>query len=226
MKFPLPQIIELCSLSGLIILGDVLVQRLEQHYDSPPHPPSIPSISTSTSTSSDNTNTDTINQQGKFQLDYKRTLGMGATGLFWVGPLTMAWFPFLHRFMAKKLPNLIEGSMRYILTKMVLENLCLAGPCCFGFFVIPSKFEGDERWNSVGERMKTDFLPTLFTDLFFWTFVSPFNYKFTAVKYQPAISCMLGGVEAGGLSYITHLEGIEWTKIFDYKSNQNNNNSK
>lgn len=190
MRITLPHIIELFSLGGVILIGDALVQRLEYHYDQ------------------------NKTKQLKFQLDYNRSLGMGATGLFWVGPLTMAWFPFLHRYMANKMPHLIEGSMRYVLTKMVLENICLAGPCCLGFFVIPSKFEGGERWNSLTERLKGDFTPTLFTDIFFWTFVSPFNYKFTPVKYQPAISCILGGVEAGGLSYLTHLEDIDWNKLF------------
>lgn len=188
LKLSLSQIIELFSLSGLIIIGDTLVQKLEYHYDK--------------------------EKQLKFKLDIKRTIGMGTSGLIWVGPLTMAWFPFLHRFMAKKMPNLVEGSLRYVLTKMVLENICLAGPCCLGFFVIPSKFEGGERWNTLIDRLKTDFVPTLLTDIAFWTFVSPFNYKFTSVKYQPAISCILGGVEAGGLSYLTHLEELDITKLF------------
>lgn len=188
MRIGLPQVIELCSLSGLIIVGDILVQRLEQHYETP--------------------------KPATFQLDYKRTIGMGIAGFVWVGPLTMAWFPFLHRLMAKKMPHLIEGSMRYVLTKMVLENICLAGPCCLGFFVIPSKLESEERWNSLPERLKTDYFPTLLTDIVFWTLVSPFNYKFTPVKFQPAISCMLGGVEAGGLSYLIHLENMDWSSLF------------
>lgn len=189
MKRYLPQLIELFSLGSVIVIGDGLVQRIEYHYNQ---------INTKETT---------------FQFDYKRSLGMGITGLFWVGPLTMAWFPFLHRYMSIKMPHLIEGSLRYVLTKMILENICLAGPCCLGFFVIPSKVEGGERWNTVIDRLKSDFGPTLLTDIFFWTLVSPFNYKFTSVKYQPAISCILGGVEAGGLSYLTHLEDIDWNKL-------------
>lgn len=96
LKLSLSQIIELFSLSGLIIIGDTLVQRLEYHYDK--------------------------EKQLKFKLDIKRTIGMGTSGLIWVGPLTMAWFPFLHRFMAKKMPNLVEGSLRYVLTNELIIN--------------------------------------------------------------------------------------------------------
>lgn len=182
-----PVAVELLSLTGLIIAGDAIVQRLEYRFDKKTEEP--------------------------FRVDYSRALGMGLAGFLWVGPLTMTWFPFLHGYMARKMPHLIEGSFRYVFTKMMLENICLAGPCCLGFFVIPSKVEGGDRWITLPERLQSDYIPTLLTDIAFWTIFSPFNYKFAPVKFQPAISCMLGGVEAGGLSYLIHLENPVWKKF-------------
>jgi hypothetical protein len=179
---------ELLSLTSLIVTGDVLVQTLEHHYD---HERTEP-----------------------FKLDIHRATGMGLAGFAWVGPLTMTWFPFLHKYMARKMPHLVEGSLRYVLTKMALENMCLAGPCCLGFFVMPSLVEGGDRWSTLIPRLKTDYIPTLLTDVAFWTIFSPFNYKFAAIRFQPAVSCLLGGVEAGGLSYLTHLDQAKWAKIF------------
>lgn len=221
--------IELFSLTGLVITGDVIVQGMEQYYDHITRYSSSTSMPSSSSTFSHRppSSSSSLNGEGvqhtklippftfsQFELDKFRTIGMGLAGFLWVGPLTMKWFPFLHQFMAKKMPHLIEGSLRYVLTKMALENACLAGPCCLGFFIIPSKIEGGERWSTLIPRLKTDFIPTLLTDIAFWTIFSPFNYKFIAVKFQPAVSCMLGGLEAGGLSYLTHLEQAKWMELF------------
>ena len=205
-------LVEWLSLGGIVTAADALVQRIEHE--------NMISLSTQTPHTThqrlphdahpkDNA---TI-RQTDFNLDFKRSSAMSITGLLWLGPLAMAWFPFLHRFMARRMSHLVEGSLKYVATKVVLENACLAMPICLGFFVIPAVVEGDVQLEALPQRMEQDFIPTLWTDIAFWTCFAPFNYKYVPLRYQPAVSCILGGVEAAGLSYITHIDGFEWPRF-------------
>ena len=181
---------EAVSLGGVIALGDGASQLIEQRGSSTP-----------------------------FKFDYKRSYAMSITGLFYMAPLTMAWFPFLHRFMATRMSHLVEGTIPYVAAKVMLENFFLAFPVCLGFFLIPPFIEGGSQAESVSTRMRKDFLPSFWTDVIFWTCVAPINYKFVNIKYQAAFSCTFGGVEASGLSYLTHIDGFEWPWFLSFRGN-------
>ena len=118
-----------------------------------------------------------------FQFDFTRLLSAGVTGLFFVSPVSMVWYPLLHRFMAKYLSHFLEGSFRYVVTKVLLENACLAAPLCLGYFAIPAAVEGGDDWvPHLIARLKSDFAATLATDVSFWCVLSTFNYKFVFVR--------------------------------------------
>jgi hypothetical protein len=188
--------VEWFSLGGVIVLGDAVAQKIE--YDS----------------------LDKTVIIEHFKFDKTRSAAMAATGLAYMAPLTMAWFPFLHRFMAAKMNHLVEGTVSYIATKVILENSFLAFPVCIGFFVLPPFIEGGEQRQSIIRRIEDDFVPTLWTDVAFWTCMSPINYKFVALKYQAAFSCTLGAAEAAGLSYLTHIDGFKWPEFLKRQSQQ------
>lgn len=181
-----PKTIEWISLASVMVFGDACIQKFENSLDGK-----------------------------KFSLDKQRSIAMAATGLMWVAPLTMAWFPFLHRFMNRYMSHLTEGTATYIGTKVMLENMCLALPVCTGFFIIPAIIEGGDQWNSLEERMNQIFFGTLCTDVAFWSCVAPFNYKFVPVRYQAALSCIFGGVEAAGLSYLAHIDDFKWPSFLN-----------
>lgn len=118
-----------------------------------------------------------------FQADTTRLIAAACTGLLFIAPICMIWFPFLHRLMARRFTHLAEGSFRYVSTKVILENVILAGPICLGYFVIPAMIEGGGEWYSLlTSRLKSDFAATFSTDVSFWCVVSPFNYKFIPVR--------------------------------------------
>jgi hypothetical protein len=190
MKRHSSRITELMFLGGIVIAGDTAVQLLDNAYKK-----------------------DTIHQI--LTLDLKRTLGSAATGFLWDAPLSMAWFPFLHKFMQTKMSHVVEGSFRYVATKVMMENVFLAAPICLGFFVIPALVERGHLLDSLPSRLQEDFLPSLSTDISFWCMVSPFNYKFVPIRYQATVSCTLGGIEAAGLSHISHIENFEWPSLSD-----------
>lgn len=121
--------------------------------------------------------------QSAFQIDYTRLLAASCTGLLWIAPICMLWFPLLHRFMAKHFAHLVEGSLKYVFIKVFLENSCLAAPVCLGYFTIPAVIEGGEDWwGSLVSRLESHFPTTLATDVSFWCVASPINYKFIPVR--------------------------------------------
>lgn len=206
-----PIIAEWSALGSFVLLGDLTAQKLEHHFNRqkpkpeqlPSTTPTVPTVAAPThssmhshehlickkekmhhiiiaTTSDDNEEDDDT----AFHLDYTRLLAAACTGLLWVAPICMLWFPFLHRFMAKHCSHLIEGSFRYVSTKVIIENVCLAAPICVGYFVIPAVIEGgDDWWSMLVARLETDFVSTLVTDVSFWCAASPFNYKFIPVRY-------------------------------------------
>ena len=126
----------------------------------------------------------------RLQVNFTRLLAAAGTGFLFVAPICMVWFPLLHRFMGKYLSHLVEGSFRYVSTKVVLENACLAGPVFLGYFAIPAVIEGgDDWWPGLVSRLESDFTSTLATDVSFWCVASPINYKFIPVRYACGIIC-------------------------------------
>jgi hypothetical protein len=124
-----------------------------------------------------------LQEEESFRLDHSRLISATCTGLLWIAPISMIWFPLLHRFMAKYFAHLIEGSLKYISTKVILENVCLAGPVCLGYFAIPTILEVQHEWWSVlCSRLAADFWPSLATDVSFWCIISPVNYKVIPVR--------------------------------------------
>jgi hypothetical protein len=116
-------------------------------------------------------------------LDYTRLGAAACTGLLFIAPICMVWFPYLHRFMAKYFSKLAEGSVPYVAVKVILENVCLAGPVCLGYFAIPAIVEGrGDWWTLLKSRLENDFTATLTTDVSFWCVASPLNYKFVPVR--------------------------------------------
>mmetsp|Transcript_15040 Transcript_15040/g.22631 ORF Transcript_15040/g.22631 Transcript_15040/m.22631 type:complete len:208 (-) Transcript_15040:175-798(-) len=192
-----PKMLEWIILGGVVTAGDVVSQKLSS--------PSIDVLNGGVK------NHNAISSWcGELGIDIFRTLGVAVTGFFYIAPLTMAWFPFLHRFMARHMSHLTEGSLAYVAMKVAIENTFLAMPVCLGFFVVPAMVEGSEQRKALPSRLSRDLMPTFYTDVAFWTLASPINYKYISVRYQPVFSCILGGVEASGLSYLTHVDGFQW----------------
>jgi len=199
------------------VAGDLVCQRLEYRYKST-HPQTasdvvVPTSNIAVSLSANAAIVSTPltldlglekDASDEFRIDKKRVLATACTGLFWVAPISMVWFPFLHRLMGRHFKHLVEGSLRFVVTKVALENSCLAIPICLGYFTIPALVEGEEQLNALPSRLKNDFLPSLTTDVCFWSCMSPINYKFIPVRFQPTFSCTLGGFEAAGLSFLAH----------------------
>lgn len=145
-----------------------------------------------------------------FEIDYQRLKGVAVTGFGFLAPLALAWYPFLHRFMARNFSQWAEGSAKYVATKVALENVLLPAPVCLGYFVIPAAVEGGHQWESLWHKLHADFVPSVATDTIFWCVISPVNYKYVALKYQPLFSCVVDGLEAAGLSYLTHQDDFKW----------------
>lgn len=254
-----PMFVEWSALGSFVLLGDLAAQTLEHRLSKPTVSekiiPTVPSISSA--------HTHEINDTNEFQLKRSRVLAAASTGWLFVAPICMVWFPFLHGFMARYFAHLVEGSLRYVFTKVMLENVFLAVPVCVGYFAIPAAVEGGDDWCTVlASRLENGLAPTLVTYVSFWGVVSPLNYKFMPVRlvvlardvsvtaivtvtvvtvtvtvtcvgvcllctlpvstvqseillrliekytvvfrYQPGFSCILGGVEATGLSFLAH----------------------
>ena len=198
------------ALGSFVLLGDIAAQNLEHHFKDPKLKPSpvtaVPTAQAGAPITPENvipfsslhsqehickkedmhhsiTAFNSDDGDDDFHLDYTRLSAAACTGLMWVAPICMLWFPFLHRFMGKYFSHLVEGSFRYVSFKVILENACLAAPVCVGYFAIPAMIEGgNEWWSLLVARLQTDFVTTLTTDVSFWCVASPFNYKFIPVR--------------------------------------------
>ena len=175
-------IVEWGTLGSFVILGDMAAQRVEYMIKESTIVVNRVNNSNKKLDSKDNAN---ILITNPFQLDKSRVVAASCTGLLFVAPVCMIWFPLLHSFMAKYLSHLVEGSLKYVGTKVLLENALIAPPICLSYFVIPSLIEeqreGEE--NSLNSKLEKDFLSTLTTDISFWCIMSPLNYKYIPVRY-------------------------------------------
>jgi hypothetical protein len=202
-----PIFAEWSTLGSFVLLGDLTAQKLEHDYK-PPRPPTSTAVKPTTPAISDVTHTSSLNEHtyrnekmhqivtaalvtdnehngddDLFRVNFTRLSAAACTGLLWLAPICMLWFPFLHRFMAKYFSHLIEGSFRYVATKVILESGILAAPVCVGYFAIPAVIEGGDEWFTIlTARLENDFASTLATDVSFWCVVSPINYKFIPVR--------------------------------------------
>lgn len=200
-----------------------MTQKIEHQYSSREDTPKVSSSLSKRPTSNKSSNVDkggdvnkkisssgresqVIEYEGEetFRFDRSRILATSCIGLLWVSPISMLWFPFLHRLMNRRFAHLREGSLGYIFTKVILENICLSIPICSGYFAIPSLIEGNDSWHEeLMSRMEKNFLSTWLTMSGYWLLTSPINYKFVPVRYQAAVSCLLAGIEGAGVSYLS-----------------------
>jgi hypothetical protein len=195
------KLLEWVVLGSVIVCGDLLTQKIEHNNKS-----SVKPLKQGEKGASDCSHF----QNHIFEIDYTRLKGVAITGFGFLAPLALVWYPFLHRFMATKFRHLAEGSARYVMTKVALENIFLPAPVCLGYFAIPAMVEGGHQWESLQHRLRTDFVPSVAADTAFWCVISPINYKYIAIKYQPLFSCIVDGLEAAGMSYLTHQDEFKW----------------
>ena len=193
------KVCEWVMLGSVIICGDLITQKIE-HSKSKEEPPNQTEKGTLRNNS----------HKQPFEVDYRRLKGVAITGFAFLAPVALVWYPLLHRFMAVKFCHLAEGSARYVMTKVVLENILLPAPVCMGYFVIPALVEGGHQWETLPHRIRVDFLPTVTTDVALWCVLSPINFKYVPLKYQPLFSCVIDGVEAAGMSFLTHQDDFKW----------------
>lgn len=184
--------LEWAMLSCVIVCGDLVTQKIEHN-----------NVVSKSSYRQDAA-------QSSFEINYSRLKGVAVTGFGFLSPVALLWYPFLHRLMAQRFGHLVEGSIRYVMTKTMLESILLPGPVCLVYYVVPAATEGGHQWQTLPHKLAADFVPTVVVDTVFWSLVSPLNYKFVALKYQPLFSCAVDGVEAAGLSFLTHQDDFEW----------------
>mmetsp|Transcript_25132 Transcript_25132/g.42427 ORF Transcript_25132/g.42427 Transcript_25132/m.42427 type:complete len:208 (+) Transcript_25132:203-826(+) len=195
---PRPQYaaMEWLTLGGIIVLADLVTQRIEHNKQ----------ISKTTSTKDES-------QNHPFHINYSRMQGVAVTSLGFLSPIAILWYPFLHRLMAKRFSHLAEGTVKYVMTKTVIENVLLPAPVCLGYFVIPAAVEGGHQWETLPRKLETDFAPSVAVDTAFWCVLSPLNYRFVSVRFQPLFSCVVDGLEAAGLSFLTHCDDFKWPSL-------------
>lgn len=190
-------IMEWLTLGGIIILADLVTQRIEHNKE----------LSKTTSTK------DNDIPSRPFNINYSRMKGVAVTALGFLSPIAILWYPFLHRLMARRFSHLAEGTVKYVMTKTALENVLLPAPVCLGYFVIPAAVEGGHQWEVLPHKLSTDFAPSVVVDTVFWCALSPLNYRFVSLKFQPLFSCVVDGVEAAGLSFLTHCDDFKWPSL-------------
>lgn len=191
-------LLEWFVLASVIVCGDLATQKIE-------HSTKLKSIKQEER--KEISKCSSIPNQ-EFEVDFQRLKGVAVTGFGFLAPIALAWYPLLHRFMARNFSQWVVGSAKYVMMKVALENILLPTPVCFGYFVIPAMVEGGHQWESLRERLRADFVSTVAIDTAFWCVVSPFNYKYVTLKYQPLFACVVDGVEAAGLSYLTHQDAF------------------
>jgi hypothetical protein len=194
--FPRPgyMAVEWALLGSIIVCADLVTQKIEHINSAAKSPPSA-----------------VIGSEKKFAIDYSRLKGVAVTSLGFLSPLALMWYPFLHRLMARRFSHMIEGTLRYVVTKTAIENVLLPAPVCFGYFVITAAVEGGHQWEALPGKLKNDLIPSVAADTAFWCFLSPMNYRFVPLKFQPLFSCVVDGLEAAGLSYLTHCDDFKWS---------------
>jgi hypothetical protein len=201
--------LEWLVLGSVVICGDLAIQKVEHMKSSSSAVKTITPSQGQGDKSKPERNLISV-QENTFAIDYKRMKGVAVTAFSFLVPIAVVWYPFLHRLMAKRFSHLAEGSFRYVMTKVALENIILPTPVCLGYFVISSAVEGGQQWTLLSHKLKTDFIPTVLTDTACWTLISPLNYKFVPLKFQPLFSCIMDGIQSAGLSYLTHHEDFKW----------------
>jgi hypothetical protein len=137
------------------------------------------------------------------KLDFTRALAVSAFGFFISGPVGAYWYPGIDKFMVTRLPHFKRGSLKFVFTKVVLEEICLGPLFTAAFFVTVGLAEGNTK-DEILAKLKRDYVKTLVVDELGWFIISPITYAFVPIHWQLVWNSCISAVEAAFFSYIQH----------------------
>jgi hypothetical protein len=140
---------------------------------------------------------------GDWKLDYRRFLSVAGFGFCFFGPVGGIWYPALDRIMLTKFSQFPRGTVKFVATKALLEQVFLGPIYTAAFFPFTTLGEG-KGWEDLKAKLKQDYIQTLILDEACWLVLAPLLYGLTPVKYQLPFASCLASLEAMLLSYIAH----------------------
>lgn len=165
LKYPIPT--KAISTSILAICGDFIAQRL----------------------SFDSTATN------KFQLDFKRSAGIGLWGLAFMGPVLHTWYSILDR--------MVSTGRFLVLKKVAIDQIFFAPFFNSAFMFGTGMLEG-RSFNAVAQTWKNKFKDSMFANWMLWPFAQAINFSFIPKPYQVMFVNCVALLWNAILTYISH----------------------